>query len=105
MNIADELFAARIGMSVEEIKPIIKYLASPDPKSNIKAYKGRRIIALSKVDEIEENRGYLVVNKQFYAEKGNPRTSAQRVSKHRKKEKILQLFNELNVCNITETLS
>lgn len=104
LNIVESIFAKRIGVTVDELMEEVKYLESPDPNSNIKAHEGRRIIPLSDVDDIEENRGVLVVNKRFYALKDSPKSSVERVGKHRKKEQILNIFNELGVCNVTETL-
>lgn len=56
-------------ITYEEFKSYITELEKPDPDSNIQDFEGRRIIPLSEIDHIEQNRGWLIVNAMHYRDK------------------------------------
>lgn len=63
-----ESLARAICKDVASVREAIRNLESQDPASNLKAHHGRRIVALSEVNE-DETRGWLVVNKSHYRDK------------------------------------
>lgn len=100
-------FARRIDITQDEIKEVISILESPDPHSNIPDHEGRRIIPLSECDDIEGNRGYYIVNRDYYQKllKNNGDSSSkERVIKSRRKKKIINEIESLTGCNVTVTL-
>lgn len=99
-------FAKQIDCTQEEFERAISILTKPDPHSNIPDSDGRRVIPLSELPEKEGNRGWFIVNREHYINKIKVHSgSKQRVIKHRKKEKILSIINELQERNVTVTLS
>lgn len=53
----------------EAFRHALRVLESPDECSNLDAEGGRRIIPLSQIDEIPENRGWWIVNYLVYRDK------------------------------------
>ena len=70
--------ANRILMDPQSVHLAIDTLLKPDSESNNKDHDGRRIVPITEVTDGIENRGWFIVNKEFYKEKG---------SKYEKKEK------------------
>ena len=58
-------------ISREAFLEAIEFLSSEDRNSNLTAQSGRRIIPLSELDDVEDNRGFRVVNKAHYRDKGS----------------------------------
>lgn len=63
--------ARLVGKDIEAVKSAVANLCEPDPDSNSKEFDGRRIVSLTELTDGEENRGWLVVNKQKYAKLGS----------------------------------
>lgn len=100
--------ATKIDKPVEIVESAISVLASADKDSNIPDHDGRRIIPLSEIKEVEGNRGFFIVNRDHYiklSSSNNTRSVKERVNKHRKKKQILDLINNLDACNVTETFN
>lgn len=80
-----------IEITFEQFTKALTYLESPDPESRSPAQEGKRIIPLSQVDEIEGNRGWLIVNYERHlkkASKSEPRgASTARVQRYRERQK------------------
>jgi len=55
----------------EAFREAIATLESPDEESNLPYENGRRIVPLSELDEIEDNRGWWIVNYLHYRDKAN----------------------------------
>lgn len=55
----------------EAFRSALSILESPDENSNLPYEQGRRIIPLTDIDEIEENRGWWIVNYLHYRDKAN----------------------------------
>lgn len=87
LDITREAFARRTNVPLDVINDAIAYLESPDPKSRDSQHQGRRIL------RIDEHRdwGWVIVNWAKYEEiknvEGKRELVAQRVKKHRLKEK------------------
>lgn len=92
IRIADQGIAQRAGMTSQEFKKSITYLMSPDPDSNLDKCDGRRVLPLKDMDDEAENRGYLVVNKGHYRDKGS---STERSKKCRRRDEIMKLISDL----------
>ena len=92
-------------VSFDEFVDALEYLESPDDLSNISKLNGRRIVALSSLDEHDGNRGWLIVNYQFYRDKGGieerRKNDAARQARKREKEKINNLANASPECHVT----
>ena len=69
----------------------IEYLQQPDSSSRSAESAGRRIIPMSEVDYPEGNRGFLIVNYEYYRNKGSredrARQSTERTRRWREKHK------------------
>jgi hypothetical protein len=78
-------------ISREAFLEAIEFLSSEDRNSNLTAESGRRIIPLSELDDVEGNRGFRVVNKAHYRDKGSSEqqreNDAERQRKQRAKDK------------------
>ena len=78
-------------VSLEAFLEAVEFLSSEDRNSNLTAQSGRRIIPLSEVDDHPGNRGFLVVNKAHYRDKGSieqrRQNDAERKRRQRAKEK------------------
>ncbi len=87
-------------ISLEDFRLAIDYLESEDPESNSPAEKGRRIIPLSKIGEIPDNRGWLVVNYDEYKKKASKyderEATAERVRRFRERKKCNGSVTERN---------
>ena len=92
IRIADQGIAQKAGMTMDEFRKSIKILKSPDPESNLKKCEGKRVIALRDLPDEEENRGYLVVNKDHYRDKGS---STERTQAYRRRDEIYRLISSL----------
>jgi len=92
IRIADRGIAQKAGITAEEFDKLIEILKSPDPDSNLGKCEGRRVISLRDLPKEKENRGYLVVNKDHYRDKGS---STKRVQALRRRQEIYKLFSEL----------
>lgn len=72
---------------LEVVAEAVRNLELADPSSNIKAHDGRRIVPLREIMD-DENRGWLVVNKSTYRERGSRddklRADRDRIAKKRK---------------------
>lgn len=82
----------------------IEYLEQEDPESNSRAENGKRIIPLSEIDEVPDNRGWLVVNYEEYRKKASKydekRATAERVRRFREREKHCN--GDVTECNGTK---
>tara|TARA_R110000803_G_scaffold135799_2_gene202726 strand:+ start:3763 stop:4677 length:915 start_codon:yes stop_codon:yes gene_type:complete len=58
--------AGRIGVTLDQLEDSLEKLSRTDPDSNSQDFDGRRIVALKEIDEIESNRGWLMVNRERY---------------------------------------
>jgi len=80
-----------------EFEYAIDYLESDDPESRSAKSAGRRIIKLAEIPDLEGNRGWLIVNYDFYRKKASklePQgASTQRVQKFRAANKNKGLKN------------
>lgn len=63
-----ESLSRLICKDVESVRQALQHLESQDPRSNLKAHGGRRIVPLYEINE-DETRGWLVVNKSRYRDK------------------------------------
>ena len=92
IRIADRGIAEKAGMTMDEFNKAIKILKAPDPESNLGKCEGRRVILLRDLLDEEENRGYLVVNKDHYRDKGS---STERTQAYRRRDEIYRLISNL----------
>ena len=87
-------------ISLEDFRLAIDYLESEDPESNSPTENGRRIIPLSKIDEIPDNRGWFVVNYDEYKKKASKyderEATAERVRRFRERKKCNGSVTECN---------
>ena len=85
----------------------IQYLESEDPESNTPDHNGKRIIPLSEIDELEDNRGWLIVNYKLYRQKATkmePKgSSTDRVRRFRERQKNQELNSDETVMKRGET--
>jgi uncharacterized phage protein (TIGR02220 family) len=72
----------------QEFYESLKILEADDPESNLPAENGRRLIPLGEITDGEENRGWWIVNYEFYREK------ASRFDKRLKTKERVQRFRE-----------
>lgn len=88
-------------VSFKQFQETINYLESPDPDSRSTAQDGKRIVALSEIEEIEGNRGWLLVNYDYYRQKGSrqevPGASTKRVQEFRKRKQEQALSHDETV--------
>lgn len=90
---ADAIIARNAGFeSLEEYKKALKILLEPDPESNINKHNGCRVLALKDLPNEDENRGYLVVNKDHYRDK---QSSTDRTRAYRRRDEIYRLISNL----------
>ena len=103
----------RLGLSIDErvsfneFMDAIEYLQTEDEFSNIMESDGRRIIAAAETDEIDGNRGWLIVNYVHYRDKGGSleRRRANDAARKRKQRerKNSGLEDETPKCHVTVT--
>ena len=98
------LFARKIDVTQEELDRALAILTQPDPNSNLKTREGRRIVPLDQMPDIDGDRGWYVVNRTHYITLTKGQNSTSRVNKHRKKKEIENLFRELRIVPVSETL-
>lgn len=96
-------FANSIDVTIDEFNAALEILEKPDPNSNISKENGQRIIPLKELDRFEGNRGWFIVNREHYINSLKS-GSKDRMIKLRKKDKILQLINNLKGSDVTVTL-
>lgn len=94
IRIADKGIAEKADMSMDEFNKAIKILKAADPESNLIMCEGRRVKSLRDMPNEEENRGYLVVNKNHYRDKGS---STERTKAYRRRDEIFRLISELKM--------
>lgn len=97
VSIAPKALYRRLGfreyeskVSFTEFEQALQYLQSRDGESNSPAHNGRRIVPLSEIEEVEGNRGWLIVNYMEYRKKGSREeqgASTDRVRRFREKRK------------------
>lgn len=79
-------------MTFQNFLAAIAALEKPDPSSNLPDHGGRRLIPLSEVTEGAENRGWWIVNYEYYRKKGSriekQEQTRLRVRKFRKKQEV-----------------
>jgi len=92
IRIADQGIAEKAGMTMDEFNKAIKILKAADPESNLNKCEGRRILRLRDMPNEDENRGYLVVNKDHYRDKGS---STERTKAYRRRDEIFKLISKL----------
>jgi len=73
----------------EEFIHKISDLCEPDECSNLQSHEGRRIIPLFKMEEFQGDRGYWIVNYDYYKKKGSreDRTIQQTARKRRQRDR------------------
>lgn len=70
VNIDRRILANRLDLPLDRFDAAMRVLMAPDPDSNLPDFDGRRVIHLSDVAHLDDNRGYYVVNHEHYREKG-----------------------------------
>lgn len=98
LRVAPAALARRIDKPIDIVQTAIKILEQPDHHSNTPTHEGRRIIPLSEITNGEENRGWLIVNKEKFRELQDHDTvrvqTRERVKRHRENKK-----NDVTVSN------
>jgi hypothetical protein len=79
-------------ISYERFEEALRYLQQEDKDSNLPNEEGRRIIPLSKIPDHDGNRGFRVVNYEYYRDKGGSldqrrKQDAERKRRQRKNKK------------------
>jgi hypothetical protein len=76
---------------LDDFNAAVDYLESEDPESNSRAENGRRIIPLSEIDTLDDNRGWLIVNYAEYRQRATKHdtreATAERVKRYRERQK------------------
>ncbi len=57
--------------SFERFLQVLEALEGEDSLSNITAMNGKRILRLSQIEEFDDNRGWLIVNYEYYRKRGS----------------------------------
>ncbi|MDH5219072.1 MAG: hypothetical protein OEX19_15320 [Gammaproteobacteria bacterium] len=110
VDIAPKALFRRLGfreydskITFDDFMVAIHYLEAEDPESRSSVESGRRIIPISEIDEIDGNRGWYIVNYEYYRRKASksepPGSSTQRVQKFRARKNEEQKNNDLEKCN------
>ncbi len=88
-------------VSVKQFEKAIEFLEAPDPESRNTAFEGRRIIPLKDIEEVESNRGWWLVNYEFYRKKASKSeergSSTDRVRKYRARKNGTEGNQELSL--------
>lgn len=103
----------RIGLAADErvsfgeFMDALEYLEKEDDVSNLPTHEGRRIIPAPQVDEIEGNRGWLIVNYVYYRDKGGSIEARRKSDAERKRRSRERQNNNLESgegkCHVTVT--
>lgn len=86
----DNSLARLICKPIEVVREAIRNLETQDQRSNVKAYEGRRIVPLYELMD-DETRGWLVVNKEIYRDRGS-----REDKKKADRERIAEKRNRVN---------
>jgi hypothetical protein len=108
VNLSSKALYNRLGfrdydskITQDDFNKALEYLQREDPESNSQVEDGRRIIPLIQIDEIPDNRGWLIVNYQEYAKKASKHddreATAARVKRFRERAK--QCNGDVTGCN------
>jgi hypothetical protein len=76
------ILARKIDMDIESLNKALDVLLAPDETSNLPDHDGKRIIALSELDDHKGNRGYWVVNHDHYTNKASKEDRIEQNKKH-----------------------
>jgi len=100
-----------IGMEADQkvdFKNFMEFIAEleqPDQASNIPECEGKRIIPLSELDDIDGDRGWLIINYDYYLNKGskNDRNDYQKnyyenITKAKRKANKINVSTAVNIC-------
>jgi hypothetical protein len=74
------------GVSFEAFSDALDFLEKPDNLSNLDVLDGRRIVSLTKLAEIEGNRGWVIVNYKHYRDKGGSLEARREADTDRKRK-------------------
>jgi len=104
-RITPTALADRIKKDISIVRAAITHLEAPDPDSNSKDFDGRRIVPLSELTDGVENRGWFVVNKDYYRKMASrfmrAEATTDRVRAHRERKKSKE-NNSVTGCNALE---
>lgn len=74
-------------VNYEKFTAVIEALNKPDPTSNLKAMDGRRVIPLSELKDIEGNRGFWIVNYDYYSKKGSRDDRREKATERKRRQR------------------
>lgn len=87
-------------ISFKDFETAIKFLTDEDMDSNLPAHHGKRIIPMSEMPDIEDNRGWWIVNYKHYRDKG---TSTDRVRRYRENNNLKNDVTDSTFQSVSET--
>jgi len=94
-------------VSYHEFTDAVEYLTRPDDVSNLPDHEGRRIIPVLEMGDVEGSRGWYVVNKVHYRDKGGSLEQRRAQDVERKRRQRERENNDLDEqpskCHVTVT--
>ncbi len=97
VRIDGRVLSKRLDLPQDRFDRAMAVLLAPDPDSNLPDMQGMRVVPLSEVDFPQGNRGYFVVNHEYYREKGGAVDKREQGAKRQQKWRDRSVTNNAAV--------